>query len=97
MFFAKSHQAYRRSRRLPVRFTVCDQCFSCPASFGTSLLARCTSRRARSPVLATVRSAGLGAVPYHVDVPRLGDWGFVLAGPSTAPPLRADPRNHRGS
>ena len=41
--------------------------------------------------------AGLGAVPDHVDVPRLGDWGFVLAGPSTAPPLRADPRNHRGS
>ena len=39
MFFAKSHQAYRRSRRLPVRFTVCDQCFPRPASFGTSLLA----------------------------------------------------------
>ena len=40
MFFAKSHQAYRRSRRLPVRFTVCDQCFPRPASFGTSLLAQ---------------------------------------------------------
>ena len=30
-------------------------------------------------------------MPYHVDVPSLGDWGFVLAGPGTAPPLRADP------
>ena len=46
--------------------------------------------RTFSCVLATVRSAGLGAVPYHVDVPSLGDWGFVLAGPGTAPPLRAE-------
>ena len=44
--------------------------------------------RTFSCVLGTVRSAGLGAVPYHVDVPSLGDWGFVLAAPSTAPPLR---------
>ncbi len=43
--------------------------------------------RTFSCVLATVRSAGLGAVPYHVDVPSLGDWGFVLAGPGIAPPL----------
>ena len=42
-----------------------------------------TSRRALySCVLATVRSAGLGAAPYHVDVPSLGDWGFALAGVS---------------
>jgi len=47
--------------------------------------------RTFSCVLATVRSAGLGAVPYHVDVPSLGDWGLVLAAPGTAPPLRADP------
>ncbi|MDQ4020419.1 MAG: spermidine synthase, partial [Actinomycetota bacterium] len=46
--------------------------------------------RTFSCILATVRSAGLGAVPYHVDVPSLGDWGFVLAGPDAAPPLRAD-------
>jgi len=44
--------------------------------------------RAYSYVLATVRSSGLGAAPYHVDVPSLGDWGFELAGPGTAPPLR---------
>jgi spermidine synthase len=42
-----------------------------------------------SCVLATVRSAGLAAVPYHVDVPSFGDWGFMLAAPgSTAPVLR---------
>ncbi|MFZ2239574.1 MAG: polyamine aminopropyltransferase [Gordonia amarae] len=32
---------------------------------------------------ATVRAAGLRTVPYHVDVPSFGDWGFVLAGRST--------------
>jgi spermidine synthase len=46
--------------------------------------------RTFSCILATIRSAGLGAVPYHVDVPSMGDWGFVLTGLGTAPPLRAD-------
>ena len=32
---------------------------------------------------ATVRAAGLRTVPYHVDVPSFGDWGFVLAGRTT--------------
>jgi spermidine synthase len=47
--------------------------------------------RTFSCVLATIRSAGLGAVPYHVSVPSFGDWGFVLAGPGAAPPLAIDP------
>ncbi|MCW3813673.1 polyamine aminopropyltransferase [Micromonospora sp. DR5-3] len=34
----------------------------------------------------SVREAGFGTVPYHVDVPSFGDWGFVLAAPGTAPP-----------
>ena len=50
----------------------------------------CFAPRTFSCILATVRSARLRAVPYHVDVPSLGDWGFVLAGPGTAPPPRAD-------
>jgi spermidine synthase len=41
-----------------------------------------------SCVLSTVRSAGLAAVPYHVDVPSFGDWGFVLAAVAAEPPLR---------
>ncbi|HEX2299789.1 MAG TPA: spermidine synthase, partial [Pseudonocardiaceae bacterium] len=41
-----------------------------------------------SCVLSTVHSAGLAAVPYHVNVPSFGDWGFVLAAERTAPPLR---------
>ncbi len=28
---------------------------------------------------ASVAAAGLATVPYHVDVPSFGDWGFVLA------------------
>jgi len=47
--------------------------------------------RTFSCILATVRSAGLGAVPYHVDVPSFGDWGFVLAAPGKVPPLVVDP------
>ncbi|MFI6517298.1 polyamine aminopropyltransferase [Spirillospora sp. NPDC050679] len=35
----------------------------------------------------TVRAAGLATVPYHVDVPSFGDWGYVLAGEGTAPKL----------
>ena len=31
---------------------------------------------------ATARAAGLTTVPYHVEVPSFGDWGFVLAGRS---------------
>lgn len=30
-------------------------------------------------VETTIRAAGLATVPYHVDVPSFGDWGFVLA------------------
>ncbi|MGH3940473.1 MAG: hypothetical protein ACRDTG_17915, partial [Pseudonocardiaceae bacterium] len=41
-----------------------------------------------SCALSTVRSAGLGTVPYHVDVPSFGDWGFILAAEGTTPPLR---------
>jgi spermidine synthase len=40
---------------------------------------------------ATVRAAGLSTTPYHVNVPTFGDWGFVLARPDSAPPLRLDP------
>jgi len=29
---------------------------------------------------ATIRATGLSTVPYHVDVPSFGDWGFVLGG-----------------
>jgi spermidine synthase len=36
---------------------------------------------------ATLREAGLATVPYHVDVPSFGDWGFVLAATRT-PELR---------
>ncbi|SCE68174.1 spermidine synthase [Micromonospora viridifaciens] len=34
----------------------------------------------------SIREAGFGTVPYHVDVPSFGDWGFVLAAPGTTPP-----------
>ena len=37
-------------------------------------------------IVATIRSAGLAAVPYHVDVPSFGDWGFVLAQRGPSPP-----------
>lgn len=36
---------------------------------------------------ATVAATGLRTVPYHVDVPSFGDWGFVLASRDT-PVLR---------
>jgi spermidine synthase len=39
----------------------------------------------------TVRAAGLSTVPYHVDVPSFGDWGFVLAQRDGAPQLALDP------
>lgn len=37
-------------------------------------------------VVKTVRRAGLVALPYHVDVPSFGDWGFVLADAGPAVP-----------
>ncbi len=42
-------------------------------------------------ITSTVRAAGLSTTPYHVNVPTFGDWGFVLAQPDSAPPLRLDP------
>lgn len=39
----------------------------------------------------TMREAGLATVPYHVDVPSFGDWGFVLASAGSRPELRMDP------
>jgi spermidine synthase len=36
---------------------------------------------------ASVLAAGLAAVPYHVDVPSFGDWGFVLARAGAPPEL----------
>jgi spermidine synthase len=35
---------------------------------------------------ASIRTAGFGTVPYHVDVPSFGDWGFVLAASGGSPP-----------
>lgn len=37
---------------------------------------------------ASLRAAGLATRAYHVDVPSFGDWGFFLAAPGAAPPLR---------
>jgi spermidine synthase len=37
-------------------------------------------------VVAALDEAGLAAVPYHVDVPSFGDWGFVLAARGPEPP-----------
>lgn len=34
---------------------------------------------------STLKSAGLSSVPYHVDVPSFGDWGFHLAQVGGAP------------
>lgn len=39
----------------------------------------------------TLRAAGLGTRPYHVDVPSFGDWGFVLAGRGRPPSLGLRP------
>jgi spermidine synthase len=38
----------------------------------------------------SIREAGLRTVPYHVDVPSFGDWGYVLASAS-APRLGMPP------
>ncbi|HEY8544416.1 MAG TPA: polyamine aminopropyltransferase [Acidimicrobiales bacterium] len=42
------------------------------------------AREAFWSVERTVAAAGLATLPYHVDVPSFGDWGFVLA--SREPP-----------
>ncbi|MEM7351305.1 MAG: polyamine aminopropyltransferase [Acidobacteriota bacterium] len=44
------------------------------------------SRRAFLSILATMRAAGLEAVPYHNHVPTMGEWGWVLGqrGPASA-------------
>lgn len=39
-------------------------------------------------VVRSLAEAGLAGVPYHVDVPSFGDWGFVLASPRAAPALQ---------
>ena len=39
-------------------------------------------------ILSTIRAAGLGVTPYHVNVPSFGDWGFALATAAGPPPLR---------
>ena len=38
------------------------------------------AREAFWSVERTVAAAGFSTVPYHVDVPSFGDWGFVLGG-----------------
>jgi len=51
-------------------------------SAGGVLVTQATSplfaREAFSSILATVRSAGFAAVPYHNHVPTMGEWGWVL-------------------
>lgn len=42
-------------------------------------------------IAATIRAGGLRVLPYHVDVPSFGDWGFVLATRDVEPVLRLDP------
>ncbi len=39
----------------------------------------------------TLETAGWSTVPYHVDVPSFGDWGFHLAALGSAPSPRFDP------
>lgn len=33
-------------------------------------------------IMRTMAAAGLGVVPYHVNVPSFGDWGWVIGSPS---------------
>jgi spermidine synthase len=40
-------------------------------------------------VVTGVDEAGMTTVPYHVDVPSFGDWGFVLAHRESEPPALA--------
>jgi spermidine synthase len=39
----------------------------------------------------SIKDAGYGVTPYHVDVPSFGDWGFVLAQRGTPPQLQLAP------
>ncbi len=39
----------------------------------------------------TLAESGLRAVPYHVPVPSLGEWGFFLAADAALPPLTEAP------
>src|SRR5690606_32749556 len=45
-------------------------------------------------IAATMRAGGLRILPYHVDVPSFGDWGFVLATRDVEPALRQIGRAH---
>jgi len=45
-------------------------------------------------IARSITEAGLGSVPYHVDVPSFGDWGFVLAQRGPAPTLALAPPGH---
>ena len=48
------------------------------------------ARQAYWCIVATIEQAGLAVAPYHVYVPSFGEWGFVLAGrTSAARPPRA--------
>ena len=40
----------------------------------------------------TVAAAGFATTPYHVYVPSFGDWGFILAKDSAAPPKLTETR-----
>ncbi|WP_459545112.1 polyamine aminopropyltransferase [Nocardia sp. X0981] len=42
-------------------------------------------------IAATVRTSGLHVLPYHVDVPSFGDWGFLLATRAPIAGLTIDP------
>ncbi|GGL05412.1 polyamine aminopropyltransferase [Nocardia jinanensis] len=42
-------------------------------------------------IAATVRTSGLSILPYHVDVPSFGDWGFIQATRDPDPRLALDP------
>ncbi|NUS94964.1 MAG: polyamine aminopropyltransferase [Nocardia sp.] len=42
-------------------------------------------------IAATIRTSGLNILPYHVDVPSFGDWGFVQATRAPDPRLALDP------
>ncbi|MDE9366252.1 polyamine aminopropyltransferase [Luteipulveratus sp. YIM 133132] len=46
------------------------------------------ARQAYWTTAASLRTAGLSPTPYHVDVPSFGDWGYFLAAPGQAPPVR---------
>jgi spermidine synthase len=53
------------------------------------------ARRSFWCVVATLRAAGLHAVPYHTAVPSFGVWGFVLARAAPFEPPARPPRGLR--